>query len=579
MRRLAGGEEMVQIAYKVSTKIVFFGLVVCLAACAAPPTTLAPVEVGRAGIGDISAPSGDMSSDRPEKPVATETTLKDVDIVSRPDASIIVKQDNRSESASHTQIPAAAQDTPIMSEKDEAVTQTFIAPPIVPEVILPAPISPDVTIYDAANQTTKLASDIAALVDARVDSHSEELDMTLADEAMDGSQERSEISSDKLLGKEALDAAFSLLASRAVKNVETADLVPPRIDGEFRIGVMLPFTGPYAALGSDIANGAELALFQLKLPSLNLIYIDTGAGDSAVEAMEIARNADLDLIIGPLFSETITVVQPLLSELDIPALTFTNNKDMARPNSWVLGYIPEQQIDVLLAQSIDAGNSKIAILAADDVFGQRVLQHMTSRMREFGLQPAELMILGPDRLDEEGNLREAIKQFAKYQKPEEDESVLLPPAPYDSLILAGLPSFLLRVAPVLDYYDLGPDRVSYLGTDLWNRPDLLTEPSLQESYIAVPKQPDDTAFKAVWSQVFEFEPSNFAKFGFDALAVIGALQPQIDRPETWSKYLAREQGFSGFTGNFRLLPDGMNTRQYEIKQLVDYALQDGRIKP
>ena len=577
----------VQIAYKLRAKILWLGLVIWIAACAAPPTTPLPVEVGRARSGDTAAP------------IKTDTDdTADTSVLSVPAGDIEtgdIKTNNVDLSSATEVLSGKSDDVALQTAAktsqtivvEETNSQAKAIPSPDSEVAQAASDISEQTMPAADEQPTKLESDIAALVDARSDAQTSDMsslaapssasDIGVLDDGADITQGTGVLSSDKLLGKEALDAAFSLLASRAVKNVETTDLVPPRVEGEFRVGVMLPFTGPYAALGADIANGAELALFQLKLPFLNLIYIDTGAGDRALDAVAIARDADLDLIIGPLFSDSIEIVQPLLSELAIPALTLTNNRDMARPNSWVLGYIPEQQIDLLLSQSIEAGNTKIAILASDDLFGQRIVQHSMTRMRDFGLQPADLMILGADRLDEETNLREAIKQFARYQKSDEDDSTLLPPAPYDSLILAGLPSFLLRVAPVLDYYDLGPDRVDYLGTDLWNRPDLLTEPSLQDSYISIPQQPDDTAFRTLWSQVFEFEPSNFAKLGFDVLAVAGALHPYIDSPEAWPKYLARKQGFSGFTGSFRLLPDGTNTRQFQVKQLVDYELQDSHI--
>ena len=560
-------------------------MVLWLAACAAPPSEPLPLEIGRAASVTEEVPQDTQSAQEttpPKTPVVT-TDAEDI-VVSRPDASIVVSADNVSETADDmvAEAPDTAPeivttDTVAEAPKDMAGDNTTPKEELgssLPTVTFPAPISPDVVLSEDTDRAESKSSELQTEIAALLESRNESQDVQLASEAPIISQEAEGLSSNTLLGKEALDAAFSLLATRAVKNVDTLDLLPPRVDGEFRIGVMLPFTGPYAALGADIASGAELALFQLKLPALNLIYIDTAAGDNAIEAQEIARNADLDLIIGPLFSDSISTVQPLLSELSIPALTLTNNQDMATPNSWVLGYIPEQQIDLLLSQSIEAGRNKIAVLAADDVFGQRVLQHTTDRLGDFGLQPAEIMILGPDRLNEEANLREAIKQFSRYREPENDDTLVLSPAPYDSLILAGLPRFLLRVAPVLDYYDLGPDRVHYLGTDLWDRPELLTEPSLQDSYIAVAKQPDDTAFRNLWFQAFDLEPSNFAKLGFDVLAVAGALQPQIDSPENWPKYLARKQGFSGFTGSFRLLPDGTNVRNFEVKQLVDYALQD-----
>ena len=52
-------------------------------------------------------------------------------------------------------------------------------------------------------------------------------------------------------------------------------------------------------------------------------------------------------------------------------------------------------------------------------------------------------------------------------------------SPFDAVVFAGDPAFALRTAPVLAYYDVGPDRALYLGNALWNQTQLLVEPSLQ----------------------------------------------------------------------------------------------------
>ena len=506
--------------------VILAGAACILAACAEPSRPPLPLEIGR------TISSDEVVADTP--PVAS----RDIEIKAGDNKTAV--------SAVEAAIPAP-QDTQTDSVVDDSQDVSDIATDNQSDIDI---IKDGLTDASTASEGRDNVPDISPVQDA------------------DGVMPETQI------GQEALEAAFSLLASRTVKNMDELESLAPRAPGEFRIGVMLPFTGPYAGLGADIANGAELALFQLRLPSLNLIYIDTKAGETAEEAVKIAQKADLDLILGPLFSDAITALQPALAEMSIPALTFTNNKNVAMPNSWVLGNLPEQQIDMLLAQAIEAGDRQMAVLVSDDVFGQRILQHTMARFKAFDITPAELMILGPERVDEEDTLREAIKQFARYQKPDDDDEVLLPPAPYDSLILAGMPQFLLRVAPVLDYYDLGPDRVHYLGTDLWNRPELLTEPSLQDAFVTVPDQPKDTAFKALWSDVHDQPPSNFAKLGFDVLAVVGALKSQVKSDGDWSRLLTREQGFSGFTGSFRLFPDGTNARNYVVKQIKDNVLQD-----
>ena len=375
------------------------------------------------------------------------------------------------------------------------------------------------------------------------------------------------------LQQEALDAAFALLASRRLDKDTEIDLTETKKDGDIRIGMMLPFSGQYAALGQDIAAGAELALFQLKQPHISLVYLDTGAGALAEQATETARTAEVDIVIGPLFSPAITAAHTGLADAQIPALSLTNNSDKASPGNWVLGNLPEQQLDLLLAKAIESGSQRFAILTSEDAFASKLRDHSLRRLADFGIEAAALSILSEDVLADETMLSDSLRAFSRYRAPEDETDISLPPAPYDSLILAGAPDFLLRVAPVLAYYDLGPDRVDYLGTDLWDRAELRREPSLQGSFVAVASRPDDTAYRQLWARHFDQPPSDLSKLGFDALAVIGSLHARIKGPSDWPKALVREQGFSGFSGTFRLYPDGLNRRDYEIFQIRDTKLQ------
>ena len=54
-------------------------------------------------------------------------------------------------------------------------------------------------------------------------------------------------------------------------------------------------------------------------------------------------------------------------------LLLSNNVDMAATDHWLMGYLPEQQLDGLLGHAISEGKRKFALIAQDTVFGQRLL--------------------------------------------------------------------------------------------------------------------------------------------------------------------------------------------------------------
>ncbi len=189
------------------------------------------------------------------------------------------------------------------------------------------------------------------------------------------------------------------------------------------------------------------------------------------------------------------------------------------------------------------------------------------------------MILTQQTLLDEDSLKDAIRRFSRYQKTDEDTGQL-PPAAYDALILAGNPSFVLTVAPLLSYYDMDPNRVIFLGTDLWARSELLSEPSMQGALVTQATKPNNIAFEKRYQSLFDRPTNDRVRLGFDAFALIAVarrgLLENSDQPRNtpidWRANLIRKEGFEGLSGRFNLLPDGLNQRFYNIYRIEDNQL-------
>jgi len=383
------------------------------------------------------------------------------------------------------------------------------------------------------------------------------------------------------LAEQAIEAAMALLAEKSPRDSLESDFqLPTKPADNLRVGLLLPFSGEWAGLGGQIAAGAELALFQSGKQGLELVYLDTAGGPRAALAAREAIKAETDILIGPLFTASAEAMDSSGMPARLPALSLSNNQQVARPGRWVMGYLPEQQLDMLLGHAISTGKERIAILSATDIFGTKLRDHALRRLQELGIGLADLRLLEEDILDDQQALADEVRAFARYIPPVEGQLDLPPPA-FDAILLTGGEDFVLRTAPVLAYYDLGPDRVLYLGTDLWARDSLRDEPSLQGSVIALPDLPDDARLQKIWQNSFAEPAESLAKTGFDAMAMIAAFADADSKPEdivSWSRKLTRPKGFNGFSGPFRLLPEGVNQRRYALHQLQDgqlVKLQDG----
>lgn len=401
------------------------------------------------------------------------------------------------------------------------------------------------------------------------------------------------IGRDPSLEEAALDAAFAMLQSPKEAVPEMTFTMPAKTEGRKRIGVFVPRTGARAIYGNQVADGIEMALFQINNPMLDIIYFDTNPDKLPAAIAQSALQAEIDIAIGPLFSDRAKAIGPYFMPHDIPVLSLSNNHEIARNGLWVLGFLPEQQIDGVLAESILKDYDEIAILSDQSAYGAVITKHVTKRLKDFGLRPSSVSRVDGTVGADDAKLVEQLKAFARYKPLEDDELVDDIPPPYDSVIIAGGADFVLKVAPLLSYYDLGPDRVNFLGTDLWANAGLLGEPSLQGAYIATIRPDLRDVFGARYDGLYQArgtssEGSFLSQLGFDAFAVAASSVSSSSLPldnatsglqSAVVSHLVKEQGFKGYTGAFRLLANGLNQRDFSLYQVENGQLQPASMTP
>ena len=377
---------------------------------------------------------------------------------------------------------------------------------------------------------------------------------------------------DPSLTRDALEAAFALLAQKGVPSSKVElqrDWSEKKAVGVTRVALLVPLSGPYATLGSELRRGAELALFSANNPALELLVFDTAGGNKAREAALSAVSAETDIIIGPLFTKAVTEARNVAESAGVPMLLLSNNAQATSQGSWLMGYVPEQELDLLIDHAIATGRNRFAIIAENTVYGNRLASHAQFRLRQKGVPPRDTMVLRKEALTSEDLLKRAIRNFARYVEAADGETKQKTPPVFDALIFAGDAEFALRTAPVLAYYDLAGNDVLYLGNTQWNQSRLLMEPSLQGGLFASRPSADDTMFGKKWSAVWADRPGLLARLSFDAVALAGVLSSK-DRAR-WRDELLSDVGFKGVSGAFRFLPGGANLRAFELRQIENGA--------
>ena len=118
---------------------------------------------------------------------------------------------------------------------------------------------------------------------------------------------------DASLASDALEAAFAMIANRNPPMISEEFRLPTKLSAVTRVGLLIPKTGPNSRLGKELLRGAELALFAMRDPSIELLSFDTAGGPASAMAARQAMAAEVDIVVGP---QTYHRLPELVSQID-----------------------------------------------------------------------------------------------------------------------------------------------------------------------------------------------------------------------------------------------------------------------
>lgn len=150
-----------------------------------------------------------------------------------------------------------------------------------------------------------------------------------------------------------------------------------------KIALLVPLSGRYAPVGQAILQAAHLALFDLRYTHMELLPFDTkGTPLGAVRAFKKAADKKVQLVLGPLFSNSAKAVAPLVYDHDINAIVFSNDSSLQNKGVFLLGILPEQQAARVVDYTYEQGHHFWASVAPNDTFGANVTRSMRKVVEE-----------------------------------------------------------------------------------------------------------------------------------------------------------------------------------------------------
>jgi branched-chain amino acid transport system substrate-binding protein len=125
---------------------------------------------------------------------------------------------------------------------------------------------------------------------------------------------------------------------------------------EIKVGLLLPLSGPTEAIGRDMLDAAQMALFDVGDNRLVLLPRDTaGTPAGARLAAQEVINEGAEVILGPLMAADVAAVSPIAAQANIRVLAFSNDASVATDGTFLLGFRPDEQVRRVVAYALSSG--------------------------------------------------------------------------------------------------------------------------------------------------------------------------------------------------------------------------------
>ena len=330
--------------------------------------------------------------------------------------------------------------------------------------------------------------------------------------------------------------------------------------GAIKVALILPLSasGNAGLAAQSMKNAAEMALDEFKNPNIQLLLKDdAGAPQTAQAAAQQAIDEGAELILGPLFAQSVSAVGQVARSRGIPVIAFSTDSSVAARGVYLLSFLPETDVRRIVEYAVSRGKRSFAGLMPDNAYGAVVEAAFQSEVPRRG---GRVLALEKYPLDP-GKMGEAVKRVA--QAAGRVDSIFIPDnedAP--------------RIAQMLAGEGVNSKRVQLLGTGLWGDDSrIATSAPLDGALYAAPEAAGFRNFTARYRARFGQDPVRTAALAYDAVALIAALVKTQGQQRFSEQVLTNASGFAGIDGIFRFRPDGTNDRGLAVMRVAPGGAQ------
>jgi hypothetical protein len=327
--------------------------------------------------------------------------------------------------------------------------------------------------------------------------------------------------------------------------------------GQVRVGLILPLSaaGNVGLAAQSMKNAAELALTEFKDPNIQLLLKDSGGSASGAQAAaQQAVNEGAELILGPLFAQSVAAAGQVARTRGIPVIAFSSDTSVAARGVYLLSFLPESDVDRIIDYAASHGKRSIAALIPDNAYGTVVEAALKQTAARRGARIVALERYPANR----SNLQAAVQHVAQAARGA------------DALFIPDSGEAVAQIVQQLTAAGVNMKRLQLLGTGVWIDTDqrVFANPALQGGWYAAPDSTGFRSFAARYRQKYNSDPIRTATLAYDAVALVAALVKTQGAQRFSEEVLTNPSGFAGKDGVFRFRSDGTNQRGLPVMRVT-----------
>jgi len=326
-------------------------------------------------------------------------------------------------------------------------------------------------------------------------------------------------------------------------------------EGQVRVALILPLSGQGNAsvAGQSMKNAAEMALAEFKSPNIQLLVKDDGGTVQGAQAgAQQAISEGAEIIIGPLFAQSVSAVGQVARTNNIPVIAFSTDVSVAARGVYLLSFLPETDVRRIVEFSISRGKRSFAAILPDNAYGTVV---EGAFQQEVSRRGGRVLVL--EKYTPEGNrINEAARRVSQAANQ------------VDSIFIPDSPDAVPQVVNALAANGVDLRRVQMIGSGLWEDARISSTAALEGAWYAAPESNGFRNFSARYRARYGQDPVRTATLAYDAVALVAALV-KTQGPQRFSETsLTNPSGFAGIDGVFRFRPEGTNERGLAVLRVA-----------